>query len=274
MLQTAKATVKAIGDRFPSLNEPLYRAAYGALDLWEWRRRGAFVPPMPRAWLRAKIGGRRLEEFLEAGRRYAQGIEAMVAGSGRDFVDLEAVLDFGCGCGRTLRWLAGHAPTVRLHGTDVDAQAIRWCQRHLTFATFAINEPLPPLRYEDATFDLVYALSVFTHLDEPAQHHWLAELRRVTKPGGLVIATVLSENAIMHLPEAGRRALDANGFAGRGFAFVAGDFPRGVMPEWYQVAYHSESYVREIFGRYFTLRDFRPEGIDRKQSVVVLERPA
>jgi SAM-dependent methyltransferase len=35
----------------------------------------------------------------------------------------------------------------------------------------------------------VYALSVFTHLDESQQLSWIAELRRVTKPGGLVLFT-------------------------------------------------------------------------------------
>jgi SAM-dependent methyltransferase len=46
------------------------------------------------------------------------------------------------------------------------------------------NAPLP---FEDASFDLVWCSEVIEHLQEPARA--LAELKRVTKPGGTLLLT-------------------------------------------------------------------------------------
>ena len=46
-----------------------------------------------------------------------------------------------------------------------------------------------PLAYADDTFDLVYALSVFTHLTEDLCEAWMDELYRIVKPGGAAIVT-------------------------------------------------------------------------------------
>ena len=89
-----------------------------------------------------------------------------------------AALDFGCGCGRTLRWLTREWRDVSWHGTDVDAEAVGWCRSHLP-GRFEVNGPMPPLPFPNASFDLVLGVSVFTHLDEPVQRGWAAELRRV-----------------------------------------------------------------------------------------------
>lgn len=132
------------------------------------------------------------------------------------------MLDFGCGCGRTLRWFNGSEP--HLHGTDIDAEAIGWCQKNLHFADFEMNEGLPPLDYADETFDLIYAISVFTHLDEERQFLWLDELKRATKPGGIVLLTVHGEHARKVLPDEEAREVEQNGFK-----FVVSDSMRGSL---------------------------------------------
>jgi SAM-dependent methyltransferase len=50
----------------------------------------------------------------------------------------------------------------------------------------------PPLPRPDRFFDLVYALSVFTHVSDHWAE-WLLELHRVLAPGGLLLATFLHE---------------------------------------------------------------------------------
>lgn len=49
---------------------------------------------------------------------------------------------------------------------------------------------MPPLGLEPASFDLAWAISVFTHLTDNSLP-WLHELHRLLKPGGLLIATYL-----------------------------------------------------------------------------------
>jgi ubiquinone/menaquinone biosynthesis C-methylase UbiE len=48
-----------------------------------------------------------------------------------------------------------------------------------------VNTILPHLPFEDRSFDVVYAGSVFTHIDDLAQT-WFLELRRVLHAGGML----------------------------------------------------------------------------------------
>ena len=48
----------------------------------------------------------------------------------------------------------------------------------------------PPLPLEYASFDLIWAISVFTHLTDNSIP-WLLELHRLLKPDGMLIATYM-----------------------------------------------------------------------------------
>jgi SAM-dependent methyltransferase len=103
------------------------------------------------------------------------------------------VLDFGCGAGRTLRHLLDTG--AELHGCDVHGPSVDWLAGHLSPPLHVHrNDELPPLPYADGLFDLVYALSVFTHLADTWEE-WLVELRRVLAPDGLLVATFLNERS-------------------------------------------------------------------------------
>jgi SAM-dependent methyltransferase len=58
---------------------------------------------------------------------------------------------------------------------------------------------MSPTSFDDDTFDVVFAYSVFSHLSEDLYARWLAEFSRILKPGGLVIATTWGRNYIEHL---------------------------------------------------------------------------
>lgn len=107
------------------------------------------------------------------------------------------VCEWGCGPGRVIRHLerllAARHPSI--YGTDYNAQTVAWCRAHLPGISFERNELSPPLAFEDGCFDAVYALSVFTHLSRERHFEWIAELRRVLRPGGIVILTTHSDAA-------------------------------------------------------------------------------
>ena len=101
------------------------------------------------------------------------------------------VLDFGCGAGRTLRHFLPEAERAELWGADVDAPSIEWLERALCPPLHARRSQVdPPLGLEHGSFDLIWALSVFTHLTDNSLP-WLLELQRLLKPGGLLIATYM-----------------------------------------------------------------------------------
>lgn len=113
-----------------------------------------------------------------------------LARAGFDFADFERTLDFGCGVGR---FLFAMQPALRegqqLLGCDVDAECARWCRENIDFARVEHTGLYPPLPFESGSIDLVYALSVFTHLRLELQFRWAWELHRVLSPGGVLFFT-------------------------------------------------------------------------------------
>ena len=109
--------------------------------------------------------------------------------------DGKRVLEFGCGAGRVLSAFADEAGRAEFHGCDVDAESVRWAQEHLVppFHVFS-NAGEPALPFEDDSLDLIYAISVFSHLAD-GWSEWLAELHRCLSPDGYLMVTLLGESA-------------------------------------------------------------------------------
>jgi SAM-dependent methyltransferase len=110
--------------------------------------------------------------------------------------DGKRVLDFGCGVGKVLRHFADEAAVAEFTGCDIHTPSIEWLQRNLSppFHFFACSEE-PPLPQPDGYFDLIYAISVYTHLTDHWAE-WLLEHHRVLAPDGLLIASFLGEGMI------------------------------------------------------------------------------
>jgi SAM-dependent methyltransferase len=109
--------------------------------------------------------------------------------------DSAKVLDFGCGCGRTTRFLQ-EIQQFDVYGSDVNKLLVAWCQDNLKMVTTMANEVLPHMKFSDSYFDFVYSLSIFTHLPESSMFAWLDELARVTVDNGIVLLTTHGYPAI------------------------------------------------------------------------------
>ncbi|MEA3015557.1 MAG: hypothetical protein QOI38_279 [Sphingomonadales bacterium] len=237
------------------------------------RRRSGDEGPLPSAKLRYRVhGGLRAEDFVKAGENIARDLDRMLAPMGRTVYSFEDVLDFGCGSGRVLRNFASPPPSCRIHGTDIDPELVAWCRDNLPWARFTLNNPTPPSPFADASFDFIYSISVFTHLDEEYQHAWLAELKRIARPGAILVLTVHGEHVYRQLPPDDLAKLEAHGFL---FAVGAtGKLKLDGLPDFYQSAYHTRAYVEREWARYFELVDYVPRGVQDHQDAVVLRRVA
>ncbi len=177
---------------------PAFRAYEVAVALRPSRVQATDGLPLPPRRLMVRVAGTAdADWFLRSGRAAYDTIAAHVPVEGS-----EAVLDFGCGCGRVLRYWQDHEGTVT--GSDRDDVAIAWCHRNLTFARVKPNGLAPPLSFPSDTFGLVYALSVFTHFTEELQTAWRDELRRVLRPGGRLLASTHGRSYLPRLDEAER----------------------------------------------------------------------
>ena len=148
------------------------------------------------------------------------------------------VLEWGCGPGRLIRHmpalLAGRSPD--LTGSDYNPATIDWCRDHLPGIDFALNGLAPPLPFPDDSFDAVYNFSVFTHLSQDMHRDWTAELHRVLRPGGLMIATTHGDHYRYLLTQ--RRETEAYD---RGEIVTQSRFAEG--KKWY-FAIHPPAWVR------------------------------
>lgn len=233
---------------------------------WTLRRTSQELPVPPEELRFRVIGDRDLGNFLQGGKDTIVDMTAALAAVGKDLNSFRAILDFGCGCGRTLRAFATNARRRDLYGSDFDAEAIAWCNENLPFTHCDVNMPLPPLRYRSGQFDFIYALSVFTHLDEEFQFQWLRELKRVLKPRGILLLTIHGQHYINSLPLEQIAEVQRDGFL-----FLKGDYWKGIFPDWYQNAFHTKEYIQDQFGAYFDVLGYLPQGLGGRQDMVVLQ---
>jgi ubiquinone/menaquinone biosynthesis C-methylase UbiE len=150
---------------------------------------GLPIPPAEYHFLVSSNRDLDLADFFSVGYACANGVNKTMERVGVRLEDLGAILDFGCGCGRVIRHFQ-HLQGPRLYGCDYNPALVEWCQKHLQFAEFTVNQLRPPLPYSDEQFDLIYCYSVFTHLSDEDQRLWIDELFRVLKPGGYLMVTM------------------------------------------------------------------------------------
>jgi SAM-dependent methyltransferase len=177
------------------------------------------------------------------------------------------VLDFGCGAGRTLRHFLAEAERAEFYGCDIDAKSVDWVAEHLVppLHVFQSGEQ-PQLPQPDGFFDLVYALSVFTHVSAHWAG-WLLELHRVLAPGGLLMATFLHE---------------PHWSAYRQGPWDEDRIGMNVIKRWNPwdaggpLVFHSEWWIREHWGRAFDvllLERADPEDPEGQGAVLLRARP-
>jgi SAM-dependent methyltransferase len=151
----------------------------------------------------------------------------------------------------------------------------------------------PPLAFEDASFDLIYAFSVFSHLNEETGISWINDFARLVRPGGAVMVTthrrsfiefcaalrddpsqiagnpwytVLAENAF-HDTEDALRAYDDGRFV---FAATGGGEVR--TPDFYGEAVISPGYVASNWLNHFDLIEFIDDPARVSQAMIILRR--
>jgi len=216
-------------------------------------------PPLPPRRLMVRVAGTAdADWFLRSGRASYDAIAEHVP-----LDRVGSVLDFGCGCGRVTRYWHDFDGSVA--GSDVNEGAVEWCRRNLPFARFEVNELAPPLAFEAASFDLVYALSVFTHLTAELQLAWRDELRRALRPGGFLLLTTHGRSYLPRLAGAERERFE------RGELVVRwGDVPGTNLCS----AHHPEPYLRDTFARGFEFLELEAEGArgNPTQDLVLLRK--
>lgn len=221
------------------------------------------------------IGDRDLSGFLRVGATDALRLKrALEAVTGTAFSTLSAVLDWGVGCGRVARHLAPFLGG-RFFGCDIDSDNITWCRGHLP-GIYTASRLKPPLPYADQFFELVYGVSVFTHLRRPWEENWLRELQRVMQPGGWLLATVHGQTAIDFAQlGADAYALLQHRVQREGLVVTSANSQLDGFvehPDEYVNVFHSHEHIQREWGRYFDVVEILPGYIFTHDLVIARRR--
>lgn len=248
-----------------------YRRQDFAADLRE-RFTGGSGQPLPPAALRHRVGPNSSRaEFLHVGALCADDLMRVYEELARPPASDQRWLDFGCGCGRVARHLIGPGAGALLGGraltytgVDVDRRQIAWAARHLP-GRFAVIPAAPPTALASAAFDVIFTISVFTHLDEGPQDAWLSELARLLRPGGLLLATTHAPDIAPTSP--GVTAAELARLEQEGFLFRP-----SVGPFNEQSAFHSAAYLQTAWSRHLEPRGLFPKALGGFQDISAWEK--
>ena len=114
------------------------------------------------------------------------------------------LLDVGCGPATITADLAGRVAPGRVVGLDAASGALEaaratLAERDLPARVELTDGDVMSLPFDDGTFDVAHAHQVLQHLSDPVGA--LAEMRRVTRPGGIVAVRDAVYSAMAWYPE-------------------------------------------------------------------------
>ena len=220
--------------------------------------------PLPPLRLAQRIGSVTLDDFENSGRDIR---DAIVRALPADFAWTGArCLDFGSGVGRALRHFEPEARAGEFWGCDIDGPSIRWSVQNLSppFRFVQIGE-VPTLPFEADSFDLVYAVSVLSHIHS-TWHQWLMEIRRILKPGGLFFASFLGPMPMMDML--------GEPYWTRGDDF--GMYVKGPHQNWNDggpMIFVSPEWLKRFWGSLFDIDYIAMDGLMNYQSFLVMRKP-
>ncbi|MHC0054586.1 class I SAM-dependent methyltransferase [Actibacterium sp. D379-3] len=104
------------------------------------------------------------------------------------------ILDLGAGVGRHALWLAREGFDV----TALDAASEGLAAIDAAGGVTTVHARMHDLPFEDGSFDHVLSWNVIYHGDEDILLRTIGEIRRVLKPGGSYLGTMLSARRLPH----------------------------------------------------------------------------
>ena len=99
----------------------------------------------------------------------------------------DCILDFGSGIGSSIPYFWRYFPQANLTCADVSQRSLDLAQAR--FAGMAQSLIIGDQRIpaDDDSFNVTFSACVFHHIAHDEHSHWLHELHRVTRPGGMLI---------------------------------------------------------------------------------------
>jgi SAM-dependent methyltransferase len=144
------------------------------------------------------------------------------------------VLDFGCGHGRVMRMLKAAFPEARLTACDLDPDAVDYCASQFGATPVHSSEDIGAIEL-DGEFDLIWAGSLFTHVDSGPWQEFLSLFDSLLAPGGVLVFSAHGRRSAEMIRTGTTYGLDSTALQG-----LVADYERSGFA--YRNYAHSDSY--------------------------------
>lgn len=175
-----------------------------------------------------------LRDYLADGWRTLSELMQLLESVDQPLLKMETVLEFASGHGRFTRHLVKAMGAARVSVSDVVPDAVAFATQ-----TFGVQGLVSSTVPEDVVwpqrYDLVFVLSLFSHLPQRTWGRWLRHLYGAVRPGGLLVFTTHGAKAARH----DQVSLDADGFF-----FAPSSESHAIDVQEYGTTFTSEAYVR------------------------------
>eukprot|EP00584_Thalassiosira_punctigera_P018571 CAMPEP_0172554886 /NCGR_PEP_ID=MMETSP1067-20121228/56890_1 /TAXON_ID=265564 ORGANISM="Thalassiosira punctigera, Strain Tpunct2005C2" /NCGR_SAMPLE_ID=MMETSP1067 /ASSEMBLY_ACC=CAM_ASM_000444 /LENGTH=300 /DNA_ID=CAMNT_0013343347 /DNA_START=385 /DNA_END=1287 /DNA_ORIENTATION=+ len=117
------------------------------------------------------------------------------------------ILDWGGSSGRSVSMMKAAFPSIDAHLADPIRKSIQWANANIPNITGYASPINPPTNYESKQFDLIFAISIWSHYNfgpgetingdkRGSAIRWLEEMRRIIKPNGYLVITTHGYGAV------------------------------------------------------------------------------
>ena len=150
-----------------------------------------------------------IEYYFFDGHRSAQKLAALLLELGVDINAPHTLLEFASGFGCVTRHLKNALPNTTVTSCDIHPKAMSFIAEHVNVATLqSVSDPATFSAPE--AYDVIFALSFFSHMPERTWQSWLETLFEQLKPGGHMVFTTHGANSARN--HFGNPAIPESGF--------------------------------------------------------------
>ncbi|MDP9054590.1 MAG: class I SAM-dependent methyltransferase [Acidobacteriota bacterium] len=217
-----------------------------------------------------------IDHYMSAARSTVAQLEESLAAAGKTWHNVQSMLEFGAGYGRITRLLVQKIHPSKLTVCDVIDESSRFCAEEFKVGRVTSTPDIQAFRA--APSDLVFFLSVQTHLSLTRLEQLQYKLMSLLKPGGVVHFTTMGMTSANNISRYGERWVKEQSrilgeLRDSGFSFT----PYGYYndPD-YGMTWETEEHVagtmQRLHGDSMRLLLFSPGAEDGHQDIYVYQR--
>jgi len=167
------------------------------------------------------------------------------------------ILDWGCGVSRIAMHIGKFTKgNAAVYACDINNEMISFNVKSYQGITYSLISYKPPTNHEDGYFDLIYGLSIFTHIEDKMQENWLSEIHRILRENGIFLFTTHGRFFSSKLLPQEKQLLDQQGV-----------FSKTYQQKGHRMmsTYNEPRFFKNLLEKYFEVLEFHAGEVDQSK---------